>query len=1187
MSINRKQFKFMKKNYYCRSRNVLQKLFRIMRVTLFFCLLSIMQVYAASSLGQNSKLNLKMQDSSIQDVLTKIEENSTYRFFYESEDLEGLPLVNVDLQAKSVIEILDRVLPELNLSYEIFDNYIAVRAKNKAVKNKTQQQTPVTGKVTDISGIPLPGVTVVVKGSTHGTVTNSDGNYTLMDVPSDAALIFSFVGMKTQEILINGRANINVTMEEDAIGIEEVVAIGYGVKKKASLTGAISTVNSDVIENRPAASTTELLQGVASGLSITRSNPGRFASTGTAINIRGLTSKSNPGVLIIVDGIPQSSTNTYALDQINPNDIESVSVLKDAQAAIYGARAAGGVVLITTKRGKTEKPVIKASVSYTMNVPEAQYRPTNTLQYLEMMNEGFVNDGQENNLFTPNINYIKENNITFDKIKDNDYKYAHPWPYDNTGTLLVYANTDWHDILFDPALMQNYNISVSGKTEKSNYFTSVGVVDQKGMVAVGENFNRKYFLRVKYDYDVTNYLRLKTNLSLERQKVAEPSVFERGSGWFGRFENWAGFTSSWAPVYTREGHYYNMGSFENPYGMLKEGGVSTGINNRVKSLLGAQIKPAKHVTIDADVAINVDLFNNDWYSVGFDEYNWREQFSRQSLNYRHSAGVASTDEWHYVGNLVGRYENTFKEKHNVNFMAGFSHEEYFRHRTSAERRLGLITAENASMIFGDAAEQYNWEDKIDWALKSIFSRLTYDYENKYFLELIYRNDGSSRFAEGYKWSDFYGIQGAWAVTNEKFMENVDPKILSFLKIRASYGESGNQASIGEYDFISQINVDGNYPFGDPNAPVQTQNARLAGLASPTRTWEVIETQNIGVDVMTLNNKLSANFDYFVKNNRNMLYSKEFPAVLGIAPPTVNGAHLKTWGWELTMEFRDKVGDFSYNIGFNLSNTDNKVVRLDEPVVAKYGWNSFVEGEAYGTYYGFKYDGIIQNEAELEAYKNKFPSGGIPNVLTVGDVRYKDLDGDGKLEFNVYDVGADGKPTALSGDVTKLGDSGIDLRFGINLGAQWKGFSFSALFQGVGDWLVYDFQPWWSRPISGYANQPMLHFYGNTWTPDNPNAKWPRLSQNWGLNSYNLQWRSDASHVAYNNKYIRLKNIRLGYSLPKSLISRLDLQKVDIYVSGTDIWETRNIPGYTNVETPFQKLASPYPRGYSFGINITL
>ncbi len=1177
----------MKKNPERNARewHALKKTFRMMRLTLFFLLLGIIQGLAIDSYSQQTRISLSFSNAKLVDVLDEIEDQSEYFFMFNQDLIDVNRKVNANYTDERIDEILKNLFNGTDVKFTVNDRQIIL--SNISESSMQQQKESVSGNVTDSSGTPLPGVSIIIKGTTNGTITDFDGNFTLPNVSEDATLVFSFVGMKTLEFAVGGQSNFNIVMEDDAIGIDEVVAIGYGVKKKASLTGSISTVSSDVLENRPSASTAELLQGVASGLSITRSNIGRIADTDTKINIRGLSGRTDPGVLIVLDGIPQSSTTTYALDQINPNDIESVSVLKDAQAAIYGARAGGGAILITTKRGKTSKPVINASVSYTMNVPQAQYRPTNTLQYMEMMNEGLVNDGLLNNAFTANINYIKENNITFDKIKDNDYKYTHPWPYDNTGTLTVYANTDWHDILFDPALMQNYNISVSGKTEKSNYFTSIGVVDQKGMIAVGENFNRKYFLRVKYDYDVTDYLRLKTNLSLERQKVNEPTAYVRGYGWFGKFENWAGFTSSWAPVYTREGHYYNMGSFENPYAMLKDGGVSTGINNRVKSMLGTQIKPAKNVTIDADVALNVDLHNNDWYSVGYDLYNWREQFSRQSLNNRHAAGVASEDTWHYVGNLIGRYENTFKEKHNVNFMAGISHEEYYWHKTTAERRLGLIIAENSSMIFGDVAEQYNSEEKLDWALKSIFSRLTYDYENKYFLELIYRRDGSSRFAEGYKWSDFYGIQGAWALTNEKFMENVDPRILSFLKIRASIGEAGNQNSIGEYDYIAQLEVKGDYPFGDPNAPVQSPSATQDQLASPERSWEVIETKNFGIDVMTLDNKLSANIDYFIRDNRNMFYEKEFPQVLGIKPPTVNGAHLRSWGWEITMEYRDKVGDFSYNVGFNLSTNDNKVIRLDEDILPGYGWRGFVEGNTYGTYYGFKYDGIIQNETELEAYKNRFPEGGYPNSIRVGDVRYKDLNGDGKLSSNVYELGPDGKPTALSGDVTKVGDSEIGLRYGINLGAQWKGFSFSALFQGVGDWLVYDGQNWWARPISGYANQPMLHYYGNTWTPDNPNAQYPKLSHNWGLNSYNLSWISDAPHVGFNNKYIRLKTIRLGYSLPKSLISKLDLQKIHIYVSGTDVWETRNISGYTNVETPFQKLASPYPRGYSFGINVTL
>ena len=1139
-------------------------------------------------------ISINMKKALLPEVLRKIENKTEFTFAYGDEVKAIKTMLTMDYKNVAVANILKDITQRTGVEFRQVNQTISAKGNPKAIKRikdsfriEDKLDKTITGKVVDENGEGLPGVSIIVKGTNTGTTTDMNGEYKLT-VPGNAILIFSFVGYSSLEREVGSQSVLDVEMIPNIQELGEIVVIGYGTKKKESLTGAIATVDAEVIENRPSASTTELLQGVAAGLTITRSNAGRIANTGSGINIRGVSSRNNPGVLIIIDGIPHSSTETNALDQINPYDIESISILKDAQAAIYGARAAGGVILITTKTGKTEKPVISGQVMYTLNVPDPQFRSTNTLQYLEMQNEGFVNDGQPNNLFTPNIDFVRENNITIDAINsvtDNNY-LSHPWPYDNTGTLLVYSNTDWQDVLFDPALMQNYNFSVSGRTERSNYFTSLSVVDQQGMISTGTNFNRKYFMRVKYDYDVTDWLRLRTNLSLERQKVAEPSAYTRGHGWAGGFENWVGFMSSWAPVYTREGNYYNMGSFENAYAMLKEGGVSTGINHRMKTILGTQIRPTKHVTVDADIATNIDLYNNEWYSLGYDTYNWREQFSRNSLFNRNSAGVTSTDEWHYIGNVVVRYENTFKEKHNFSHMAGYSHEEYDRHRTSAERRLGSISRQNPSMIFGDAAEQYNWEDKIDWALQSVFSRLTYDYDNKYFLELIYRRDGSSRFAEGFKWANFYGIQGAWNLTNEKFMENINPKWLSFLKVRATYGEAGNQASIGLYDFVSQINISGNYPFGDPNAPVQTQSATLTGLASPTRTWEVVETQNIGVDIEAFDNKLSANFDYFVRNNRNMFYNRELPSVLGIDPPTENGAHLRAWGWELTMEYRDKIGDFSYNVGFNLSNTDNEVVSLDEPIVPQYGYNAFVEGNSTGSYYGFKFDGIIQDETELQAYKDRFSNGGIPNNISTGDVRYLDLDGDGQLEWNVYEVGPDGNPTANSGDVVLLGDDGIHFTYGITLGAQYKGFSFSALLQGVGEWLVHDGQQWWQRPISGYANQPMLHYYGNTWTPENRNAQYPRLSQDWGLNSYNLR-RSDAPHVGHNNRYLRLKNIRFGYSLPRSLLNQVNLQRVDVFVSGNDIWETRNIPGHTNVENPFAKLTTPFPRGYSFGLNITL
>ena len=1096
-----------------------QKLLRRMKATFVLLFLFVSVTFASTKAQERISINAK--DATFLEVLDQIESQSNLGFVFSLDELDLNKRFNIKESGISVFDLLDKLLEGEDLLYrKVGDNIIIKSQSRTSQTNAQQNEHRITGKVVDKTGEPLPGVNVYEKGNpTHGVITGIDGGYTIKVASSDVILRYSFIGYDDQELNVAGRQEINVTLVEEFTDLDEVVVVGYGIKKKESLTGAISTVDKKIIENRPVANTTELLQGVAPGLTITRNNAGRIANPGVAINIRGATSRSNPGVLVVIDGIPHEQNNSLALDQINPNDIESVSILKDAQAAIYGARAAGGVIVITTKSGKSEKPIIQASASYTLNVPDSQAETTNILQYIEMNHDAFVNDGVIDNMFVSNMNYIKENNITWEDVKRNDNKYTHPWPYDNTGTLLVYRHTDWQDVLYDPALMQNYNLSVSGKTNKSNYYTSIGVVDQQGMLAVGTNYNRKYFLRVKYDYDVTNKIQLRTNISLERQKVTEPTNYNTGQGW-------GGMMMECAPVFAPNGEYYNYGSYQNPYAAYEAGGDATGINNRIKANVGAVIKPFKDLSINTDISTNIDLYDREWASLGYDLYNFRNQFSRNSNSNRNSAGVNFSKNWHYVGNIYADYNKVIAEKHIVNAMVGYSHEEFNNHSFGAHRRLGLISPENPHMSLGDADEQYNYQSKADWALKSLFSRVSYDYNSKYFVEGIFRRDGSSRFAEGYKWSNFYGISGAWAITNEAFMKDINSQILSFAKIRGSFGQMGNQSSIGLYDFLARINISGVYPFGHPSSPIQAQKAALAGLASPTRTWEIVETTNIGVDIMTLDNNLIINYDYFVKNNKNMFYSKEFPAVLGIQAPTVNGAHLKTWGWELNVQYQNTYRDLKYSIGFNLSNTDNEIVRLDEPVTPRHGHNAFVEGHAIGSYYGLAYDGIIQNEEELAEYKSKFTSG-IPNTIRVGDVRYKDLDGDGKLEGNVYEVDENGNPTENSGDTKLLGNTGIDYRYGITLSAEWKGFTFNVLFQGVDDWLVFDGASWDSRPITHWAHQPLRHFYGNTWTEDNPNAKYPKTTQNKGLQGYNYTM-SDAPHVMYNNKYFRLKNIRFGY-----------------------------------------------------------
>ncbi|KAA9034357.1 TonB-dependent receptor [Ginsengibacter hankyongi] len=1033
------------------------------------------------------------------------------------------------------------------------------------------QQRRINGTVHDAVGNkPLNGATITLKNSKVSTVTKADGNFSI-DVPDkNAVLVVSFISYQTQEIPLNGLSEITIALQPATTGLNEVVVIGYGTQKKATLTGAVSTIGEKQLEGRPAARTTELLQGMAPGVQIVRGNEGRIRGTQSSITIRGITSRSDPGVLVVIDGIPQSGDASYLLDNISPDDIASISILKDAQAAIYGARAAGGVILVTTKKGQSLKPTIDFSSTYTIQQPALEKKSVNILQLVEMMNDAYVNAGEVTNGFTHIVNYIKQNNLTMAEISKNDGKYQTQWPFDNTENF-VFGNYYWPGIMYHAAPLNINTLSISGKTNKLNYYNSIGYEDQQSMLRYGSNNNKRFFARLKNSYDITNWLKINENIELERQKVVEPYNF-------GSIEFWQGLIWPVYMPYTPAGHYYNFGSHQNPIGYAEAGGDVTEINYRINSQLGFELTPVKNLNITGDMANNFDIQEGDWANLGFDMYNENDVFSYNSTNNRNSAGAYYNRTKSFVGNLFADYKFSIKNDHKFDLLAGYSHEEEEYRNIGVQRNLGLISSQLPTFGLGSSTQQFNGESKTDQALESFFSRLDYNYKEKYILEGNFRYDGSSKFAPGHKWSPFYGLSGAWTISDEKFMQKFS-NVINFMKIRASWGQLGNEASIGLYDYIPQINIGGSYPFGSSSSPLLTQQAMLAGLGSATRTWERVDSRNLGIDFSVLDSRLSGSVDYFIKDNANMFYSKEFPQLLGVNPPSINGAHVRTKGWEVAVNWKSEFGNFGYNIGVNLSNSTNKVIQLADSRIPNIGFNSFVEGYSADAYFGYRYDGLLQSQGEADKYTASIHSG-IPQGLQPGDAKYKDLNGDGKLTPQLYQLGADGKPTSTSGDLAYLGDAGQHYLFGINLGLNYKNFYFSTFFQGVLKWMVYD----GNRAFEADSWPQLSYFYHNTWTPTQTNASYPELNVRGDINNNNYTV-SDAPYRLFNDKYIRLKNIQFGYNVPNRLTEKYKIKDLRVFFSGTDVFELYNLPGVFDPEKPFNHFVTPFPRQFSFGLNL--
>lgn len=1148
--------------------------FRKMKITCFLFFVFASGVFAIPATSQVAKVSMSMENTTVSIVLNAIEKQTDYLFVYDKNEIDLTRRVSVNVQEQPVAKVLSEIFDNTDVIY-------AMEGSNIMLMQRSNAQQPVgqvSGKVTDQNGASLGGVTVAVKGTTIGVITDNDGKYSFSKVPENATLIFSFVGMKTQEAKVEGRSTLNIQMISETISLGEVVAVGYGTKAKETLTGSISVIENEVLENRSNVKTTDLLQGVSSGIQISRTNTGDIRSSTNTITIRGLSSRNAPGVLVVVDGIAQNYTDSRALDNINPNDIENISILKDGSAAIYGARAAGGVILVTTKKGKTSKPTINFSAMATVQSPSLMRHTMHVLDVTEMHNEGFVNDGQLNNPFTPVLNYIRDNNITREEINKNNGKWILTAPWDAPNTLGYW---DWADIMFDPSLQQNYDVSISGKTDKLNYYESINYVNQDGMLAYGSNFKKRLLLTLKNDYEVNRFLKIRSNFSLGNQKVVEPMNYSANS-YNGGVQGALFFVWPTNQPFTPQGHYMNQGGFHDPIGYAEAAGNRTDLSYILHGNLGAEITPFKGFVITAEIASNYDILESDYASIGFPMYDPYDHFTQYSSDDANTgpnrAGADFTRSRYSLGNFYARYTYNKFVNHKINLMAGYSHEENDFRSFSAYRRLGLISAQLPTMAAGSTSEQYNSESKSDYALNSVFSRLEYSFKNRYLFEGIYRYDGSSKFAEGHKWAPFFGLEGGWIMSDETFFKNLN-KVVDFIKIRGSWGELGNQTGIGLYDYLSQVNIGGGYPMGSYISPVQVQTATLGGMASETRSWEKIESKNIGIDFRLLNSRLNGSFDAYIKDNKDMFFVQEFPQVLGTTAPSINGAHVRTKGWELELGWRDKVGEVDYFVRLNLQNNHNKVVELADAVVPVQGNNAFVQGYPANSFFGLKYDGLIQTDEELAAYKSKFTSG-LPVTLSKGDAKFNDLDGDGKLEKLPYTLGEDGKPTALSGDMVQFGDGGQHGIYGITLGASWKNFDFTSFFQGVLNWKVINT----TIPCSQYFEPIESWYFHQTWSTDRTDAFYPRLSQTGAVKTNNYQY-SDAPWKMWNNRYIRLKNIQLGYTVPKNITDKLNIDKLRVYFSGTDIWEHSTLPGDQDPETPFAVRVSPFPRQYSFGLTL--
>ncbi|HXH99904.1 MAG TPA: TonB-dependent receptor [Sphingobacteriaceae bacterium] len=954
------------------------------------------------------------------------------------------------------------------------------------------QRIAVTGKVTDEQGITLPGVGVKLEGTTtHTTVTDGNGNYSFTNLPADSySLSFTYIGFaKTmQQLTVRDGENsvINVSLKEESNTLNEVVVVGYGTQKKVNLTGSISTVNAEDIENRPVTSSSQALQGVQ-GLYVNQAGgqPGRDNAT---IRVRGIGTLNNNNPLVLVDGIE------YALSDVNPNDIETISVLKDAaSAAIYGNRAANGVVLVTTKSGKQGR----SKIDYNTYIGSQQvtYLPnliTNSVQYMELKNKALANESR----------LPEYSQTAIDEFK--------------TGAdASIYPNTNWFDHVYKDALIQQHNLRLSGGSEKNTYSLSMGYLDQDG-VLIGSDA-KKYSLRLNIKSSLTEKLSVGANLS------GFYNDFNEGVDGTDRLTHMILRALPIHSAYLPDGRYgstflvtpgHNV--FRNPIAIATEGDNNTKSQNYLANVF-LEYKLPFDIRYKINGAINKDDALASRFVPDVFVYNPKTgvQQSRVAFLNPRSAQRINTSSTDLTFFNTLNWEDTLAEKHNITALVGFSREA-FNDSDFIAYREGFASNDLTEIDAGSINPRVSGTSTRS-TLMSYFGRLNYVLNNRYLFEANLRYDGSSRFAKDNRWGFFPSVSAGWRMSEEPFMQNI--KWLDNLKLRASWGQLGNQ-QIGLFRYVNTINLGQDYSFGKDIA----SGAAVLASNDPNITWETTTISNLGIDADIFAGKLNFTGDVFIKRTDDILRAVRLPSQVGsLNGPIQNIGSVENRGYELGLSYRDQINKFKYNVGFSLTKIRNEVVELNRQTIFN-GRFITQEGSPIEAYYIYEAEGIFQS---LEEVKNHaFQT----NNTAPGDIKYKDVDGN----------------NIINGDDRQIRGGTIpEYTYSMNFGFNYSGFDIGGFFQGVQNIDTYP------------AEHPAFPFYNgagatktwltNSWTPENMSAGLPRVTTSVGTPNYSNStfWLKDAS-------YLRLKNLQLGYTFPKEWINRAKIDQVRVFVNAQNL-----------------------------------
>ncbi|RIH62830.1 SusC/RagA family TonB-linked outer membrane protein [Mariniphaga sediminis] len=1133
----------MKKNYGNRVLiyHTLKKTLRIMRIVLFFLLVSIFQTIASVGYPQNAKITLKGEELSLEDVLNKIEAQTEYRFIYDKSQVDLEKKVRINFEEVTLAEVLEELFVKKGVKYQMIANQIIF---TDIAFEVLQQQKTVSGKVTDSGGQPLPGVTVVVKGTTQGTITNADGKYSLGSIPDNATLVFSFVGMRAQEVVVGSQTNINVEMEEETIGIDEVVAIGYGTVKKQDLTGSVSKIKSESLEERAITTLGEAFAGQLAGVRAREKSgePGQELS----ITIRGVsTINASNAPLYVVDGIPVSNIQDF-----NPNDIESIEVLKDASsAAIYGARGANGVVILTTKRGTKQKPVFNFNAYYGLQRVDGVYDLMNRDEFLAY------------NIWAKNMSYLRSGGSLSDPMSARTAAEQIPESWLNDPESL--PDTDWQGELYRTAPMQNYSLNVSGGGDIGTFLISGSYMKQDGILI--ETGYERFNLRLNTTLNVGNNIQIGMNIAPSfstKQPTGGTSSVHRG----GVFPPIVPLDSNTEETGYAEGAF----AYVNPVEELKQTHRENKINKVLSNVWG-EWGITNSLSFKSQFGYNYSESQNSFFKP--------KNVNRGNPSY----GNASVSQgYNYSLQNTLMFNPNISSLFDVNLLLGQSIESYKSYYISASATdypNDLIHTLNVASTKTGASTS-----EAKNSIASFFSRLNFNVDDKYLLTVNLRRDGSSKFGRDTKWGWFPSASVGWKIDRESFMQ--DTEWLDLLKLRVMTGVAGND-NIGNYEHIAALGIT-NYNLNGAIA----NGLAPSSVGNPDLGWETKVTKGIGIDFSALNNRIQANLDYYIDDTKDMLLNSNISYMTGHGSMRSNLGEVQNRGWEFELTTHNIRKQFNWITSLNLSRNINEVKKLgvdDAPIIiTAYGSSAFITtiGEPIGSFYMYKTDGLL--------LPKDFDENGEPLVPVApgqepGNTKIVDVNKDGKIN---------------SQDITIVGNNQPDLIFGFNNQFKYKNFDLNILLQGQVGSKIWHIA--WRYFDSGqYQGMNSLKHWVHSYKPDSPTGEDPypqhpfvskvdlssdgKSRMRFGNNPSFSDWE------LYDASFLRIKNITLGYNFSKSISQRIGFDNIRIYVMSDNFytWDKYIGPspestnwGNETTSAGVDNASYGLSRRYSFGIDLT-